>query len=105
MSDIFETKKKLNAVSSSFCLAKWTDVTIHLESGTTHSCHHPAVHEISLEELKNNPSALHNTQFKIEQRKKMLAGERPAECEYGGKIEDLKTNDICHFKYGRLMAF
>lgn len=94
MSDIVETKKKLDAVSSSFCLAKWTDVTIHLESGTTHSCHHPAVHKIPLEELKNNPSALHNTQFKIEQRKKMLAGERPAECDYCWKIEDLKTNEV-----------
>lgn len=94
MSDIFETEKKLNAVSSSFCLAKWTDVTIHLESGTTHSCHHPPAHKIPLEELEKNPAALHNSQFKIDQRKKMLAGERPAECEYCWKIEDLKTNEV-----------
>lgn len=94
MSNIIETKKKLDAISSSFCLAKWTDVTIHLESGTTHSCHHPSVHKIPLEELKNNPSALHNTQFKIAQRKKMLAGKRPNECDYCWKIEDLETNEI-----------
>ena len=85
---------KLNSVSPSFCLAKWTGVTLHLESGTTHSCHHPPVHKIPIEEIKENPSAIHNTQHKIQQRKKMIEGERPEECDYCWKIEDLKTNEI-----------
>ena len=85
-------KQKLNKVSPSFCLAKWTSVTLHLESGGTHSCHHPSVHKIPLNELENNPAALHNTEFKINQRKMMLKGERPPECEYCWKIEDLKND-------------
>lgn len=87
-------KEKLDTVSSCFCLAKWTTVTLHLESGTTHSCHHPKVHKIPLSELENNPAALHNTEFKIKQRKKMLDGARPSECDYCWNIEDLKTGEI-----------
>ena len=67
------TKIKVDSISSSFCAAKWKQVTIHLEAGTTHSCHHPKVHKIPLDELKNNPSALHNTSFKKLQRKKIRA--------------------------------
>ncbi|MGZ3692489.1 MAG: twitch domain-containing radical SAM protein, partial [Pseudobdellovibrio sp.] len=64
-------------MSSCFCLAKWNTVTLHLESGTTHSCHHPRVHQIPAGELVGNPSALHNTQFKIFQREQMMKGIRP----------------------------
>lgn len=79
---------RINAVSPSFCLAKWLQVTIDLVHGTTHSCHHPQRHRIPLDELRANPSALHNTQFKKEQRRQMLAGERPAECGYCWDMED-----------------
>ena len=82
-------KTELDKTSCSFCLAKWTQVTIHLQNGFTHSCHHPVPHKIPLEELKNNPHALHNTRHKIEQRKKMLAGEQPDECNYCWNIENL----------------
>ncbi len=92
--EIQDIKKKLDAVSPSFCIAKWTTVTLHLESGTTHSCHHPNAHKIPLNELKSNPSALHNTKFKIEQRKKMINGERPSECDYCWRIEDLGSAHI-----------
>lgn len=85
---------KLNSVSSSFCLAKWTTVSLHLESGTTHSCHHPAAHQIPEEGLSSNPSILHNTTFKIEQRKKMINGERPSECNFCWNIEDLKSQNV-----------
>ena len=50
-------KDLLNSTGPGFCLAKWTQVTMHLGNGTTHSCHHPAAHKIPLHELKNNPSA------------------------------------------------
>lgn len=82
-------KQKLNDVSCSFCLAKWTQVTIHLQNGFTHSCHHPVPHKIPLEELKNNPHALHNTRHKIKQRKQMLGGNQPQECNYCWNIENL----------------
>lgn len=83
-----EVKAELNKVGPGFCLAKWTQVTIHLQMGHTHSCHHPGTHEISLAEIKRNPSALHNTKFKKERRKEMLEGKRPAECDYCWNVED-----------------
>ena len=88
-----ETKDFLNNVGCGFCLAKWTQVTIHLASGLTHSCHHVGAHKIPLEELKDNPSALHNTKEKKMRRKEMLAGKRPDECDYCWRIED-NTNEF-----------
>jgi len=79
---------KLNNVSSSFCLAKWFNVSIHIPTGRTHSCYHPPAHFIPIDELKKSPSALHNTSYKIEQREKMLKGERPSECSFCWAIED-----------------
>tara|TARA_B100001057_G_scaffold476075_1_gene543563 strand:+ start:567 stop:1943 length:1377 start_codon:yes stop_codon:yes gene_type:complete len=73
--------------SPTFCLAKWHHTTIYLATGETHSCYHPAPHPIPLEELKDNPSALHNTIEKKDQRKKMLCGEKPDGCSYCWKIE------------------
>ena len=64
-----DTYKKLNAVGCGFCLAKWTQVTMHLQLGHTHSCHHPATHPIPVKELKRNPTALHNTRFKKQKRR------------------------------------
>ena len=81
-------KKQLDQKGRGFCAAKWTQVTIHLGTGLTHSCHHPNPHKIGLAELRNNPSALHNTQHKKRARKQMLEGERPSECDYCWKIED-----------------
>ena len=57
-----QMRDHLNDVSPSFCLAKWTQVTMHLQNGTNHSCHHPAVHKIPLEEIKANP----NVEFFVE---------------------------------------
>jgi len=93
-------KDELEKTSPSFCLAKWTQVTIHLQNGLTHSCHHPTPHKIPIEELKDNPYALHNTQFKIEQRKQMLTGEYPDECNYCWNIEKLGKDHLSdrHFK-------
>jgi len=84
-------KKELDSVGCGFCLAKWTQVTIHLGSGLTHSCHHVGAHKIPLKELKNNPGALHNTWEKKERRKEMLNGTRPKECDYCWRVEDNTT--------------
>ena len=71
MSRIHEVmKQKLDEVGCGFCLAKWTQVTIHLQNGHTHSCHHPKTHKVPLEELEKNPSALHNTEYKKLQNNK-----------------------------------
>lgn len=93
-------RSELNKTSCSFCLAKWTQVTIHLQNGFTHSCHHPVPHKIPLEELEKNPYALHNTQYKIEQRKQMLEGKQPQECNYCWNIENLGKDYLSdrHYK-------
>ena len=83
-----EMKQKLDSVSPSLCLAKWTQVTMHLQNGHTHSCHHPSTHKIPLEELQVNPSALHNTNFKKQKRKEMLQGVKPKECDYCWRVEE-----------------
>jgi organic radical activating enzyme len=81
------------------CLAKWNQVTIHLGTGQNHSCHHPTVHTIPLSEIAKSPAALHNTQFKKEQRKLMLEGERPSECDYCWKAEDAPRSEADGITY------
>ena len=84
-----EKREKINNVSCSFCTAKWLQTTLYLQNGYNHSCHHPAPHKIPLEEIEADPAALHNSQFKKEQRLQMLSGQRPKECDYCWNIEDL----------------
>ena len=79
---------ELNQVSKSFCLAKWFNVSIHIPTGHTHSCYHPPSHQIPIEEVAIDCSALHNTEHKKKQRKLMLEGQRPDECNFCWEIED-----------------
>ena len=72
-----------------FCLAKWHHVTLYLQTGETHSCYHPRPHKIPLAELVNNPSALHNTLEKKQERKLMLEGGKPVGCTYCWNIEGM----------------
>jgi len=81
-------KSELDEVGKGMCLAKWTQVTLQLQSGHNHSCHHPATHKISETEISRNPSALHNTRYKKQKRREMLNGERPSECDYCWNVED-----------------
>ena len=83
-----DVKNKLDNVGCGFCLAKWSQVTMHLHNGLTHSCHHPAPHKIPLREIQHNPTALHNTRHKKRQRMAMLKGKRPKECDYCWNVED-----------------
>jgi organic radical activating enzyme len=83
-----DIRTSLNDQGAGFCLAKWTQVTMHLQLGHTHSCHHPKTHQIPLRELKRNPTALHNTMYKKRRRKEMLEGQRPDECDYCWNVED-----------------
>jgi organic radical activating enzyme len=84
-----EMMKKLATISPTVCLAKWFHCTLHLGTGKTHSCYLPQTHKIPLKEIKKDVSALHNTQYKMKQRKTMLEGERPKECKICWDIEDL----------------
>lgn len=84
----------LNKISCSFCAAKWYNASLHLGHGYTNSCHLPLPHPIDLEEIKTNPSALHNTKHKKEMRRMMLSGIKPAECSYCWRIEDIGRNNV-----------
>ena len=87
-------KRVIDTKSKSFCAAKWLNATIWLGSGSTTSCHHPPAHKIPLEEIAIDVSAIHNTKHKKLMRKMMLEGERPAECEYCWKIEDIGNDNV-----------
>lgn len=87
-------RTQIDKVGKGFCLAKWYHVSMHLHTGQNHSCYHPMPHKTPLEEVKINVNALHNTNWKKEQRKLMLEGKRPSECSYCWDIEDLPGNNI-----------
>lgn len=81
--------RMIDPVSESFCGAKWYNATIWLGHGGTTSCHHPPAHQIDLDDIKENPSAIHNSRHKKKMRQMMQEGSRPKECEYCWKIEDM----------------
>jgi len=101
MSAAEEMKDKLGP---SLCLAKWQQVSLHLPTGLNNSCYHPPLHEIDAAPLVFHPSALHNTQHKKEQRRKMLAGERPKECNYCWTMEDAGHLSDRHYRSGEPWA-
>jgi organic radical activating enzyme len=96
-----DAKDKLG---NALCLAKWKQVSLHLPTGLNNSCYHPPLHKIDASLLKDNPSALHNTPFKKEQRKIMLKQERPSECSYCWTQEDLGNLSDRHYRSGEPWA-
>jgi organic radical activating enzyme len=94
MNDLEFRQQQLDTKSASFCAAKWYNATIWLGSGQTTSCHHPPAHAIDTEEIKTNPSAIHNTVAKKIDRLNMQLGNRPKGCEYCWKIEDMGRDAI-----------
>jgi len=84
----------MNEVSPTFCLAKWHHVTLYLQTGENHSCYHPPPHKINLEEIKKNPSALHNTSLKKVERKEMLEGIQTKGCKYCWNIENMGADYV-----------
>lgn len=89
MNDLEFRQEVLDTLSPSFCGAKWFNATIWLGSGMSTSCHHPPAHLVDIDKVTTNPKLLHNTLQKKDDRAKMIAGERPAGCEYCWKIEDM----------------
>jgi organic radical activating enzyme len=94
MNDLEFRQQVLDTKSASFCAAKWYNATIWLGSGMSTSCHHPPAHAIDAEEIKTNPSAIHNTVEKKIDRLNMQLGNRPKGCEYCWKIEDMGRDAV-----------
>jgi hypothetical protein len=86
------------------CLAKWKQVSLHLATGLNNSCYHPPLHAIPVESIIRNPSSLHNTLHKKQQRRLMLSGTRPAECQYCWNMEDLGKLSDRHYRSGEPWA-
>jgi len=86
------------------CLAKWKQVSLHLPTGMNNSCYHPPLHAIDPAEIKIDVSALHNTAYKKQQRKMMLAGEKPTECQYCWNMEDQGKLSDRHYRSGEPWA-
>jgi len=109
MSSIYDqaadkAKQQLDNISPTMCYAKWSQVSMHLTNGMTHSCYHPPTHKIPLEELDKNITALHNTEEKKEQRRQMLKGERPEGCSYCWNIEDTGSRSDRVYRSGEYWA-
>ena len=77
----------MDAISPTFCMAKWHHTTIYLHTGETHSCYHPNPHAIDIKKIGWNPAALHNTDHKKAERRSMLGGAKPPGCDYCWRIE------------------
>ena len=99
-----KAKQQLDNISPTMCYAKWSQVSMHLTNGMTHSCYHPPTHKIPLEELDKNITALHNTEEKKEQRRQMLKGERPDGCSYCWNIEDTGARSDRVYRSGEYWA-
>lgn len=81
-------------LNDSFCSAKWLQLTSHLQNGHNHSCHHPMTHKVPMNELKENPAALHNTNYKKKMRAQMLNGVKPSECDYCWRVQDASPDAV-----------
>ena len=86
------------------CLAKWKQVSLHLPTGLNNSCYHPPLHEIRVEDIGRGGTGLHNTEHKKQQRKMMLAGIKPAECQYCWVMEDNGKLSDRHYRSGEPWA-
>lgn len=99
-----EAEKQLKEISPSMCYAKWAQVSMHLTNGMTNSCYHPPLHKISVDQIKRNPTALHNTDQKKSERKMMLEGKRPDGCNYCWRIEDVGGRSDRIYRSGEAWA-
>jgi len=86
------------------CLAKWKQVSLHLQTGLNNSCYHPPLHPIDPEAIKTNPGALHNTEHKKAQRVLMLQQEKPSECSYCWNMEAENKLSDRHYRSGEPWA-
>ena len=104
-SSFMRSAEQMQAVlGPALCLAKWKQVSLHLPTGLNNSCYHPPLHAIDSKTIKFDPSALHNTEHKKQQRQIMLRNERPQECSYCWNMEDQGKLSDRHYRSGEPWA-
>jgi organic radical activating enzyme len=86
------------------CLAKWKQVSLHLQTGMNNSCYHPPLRPIDPQTIAADPGALHNTEHKKQQRVMMLKNEKPAECQYCWNMEANDKLSDRHYRSGEPWA-
>jgi organic radical activating enzyme len=86
------------------CLAKWKQVSLHLQTGMNNSCYHPPLHPIDPQTIAADPGALHNTEHKKQQRVMMLKNQKPAECQYCWNMEANDKLSDRHYRSGEPWA-
>jgi len=91
-------------LGTALCLAKWKQVSLHLPTGLNNSCYHPPLHEIRVEDIGRGGTGLHNTEYKKQQRKLMLAGDKPSECQYCWNMEVNDKLSDRHYRSGEPWA-
>jgi organic radical activating enzyme len=79
------TQKKMDSISSSFCLVRWKHATLNLATGSCKSCCHHDYKNIS---LGNEYSNLHDSLEDISKRNEMLNNIRPKDCSQCWAVED-----------------
>lgn len=89
----YKIYKILQEKSAFFCPAKWTELYLYLNHGSSNSCSHPPPHNIPID-LLDNPAVLHNTPHKLKMQQLMLDGQRPDECHMCWHIEDSDPDSI-----------
>lgn len=82
----FTAEGRQDAVSPTYCAAKWFEGTIWLDKGVTASCHHTPLDNIKL--IEGKPDSLFNSPNKMLDRVDMMMGKRPDGCSYCWDIED-----------------
>ena len=92
------------SLGPALCLAKWKQVSLHLQTGMNNSCYHPPLHPIDPAAIALDPSALHNTEHKKAQRVIMLQNQKPAECSYCWNMEAENKLSDRHYRSGEPWA-
>ena len=92
------------SLGPALCLAKWKQVSLHLQTGMNNSCYHPPLRPIDPAAVTLDPSALHNTKHKKAQRVMMLQNEKPTECSYCWNMEAEGKLSDRHYRSGEPWA-
>ena len=82
---MFRDKKFFPIHTETSCQLKWNWSTIKIQAGVTGSCHRTAFSKLTKDNFQN----FHNTNLKIQDRERMLAGQWPeSSCAYCKNIEE-----------------